>query len=181
MMTNYSQGIVDQKNFLNMLDKYEELNLTNYLDGETDKMVFANPVTYGDNNSSIKDIVSSTCDNLKNPFFNLYHWAKGEKADIAAIMFAIDNKDGVNKKINQKMQKKSNTQNNLDNVNAGKKTVKTLFKSEKDAGDMAATIESTEKDIESYSTLHEMIQIYLGEVVIPKFKVKKAGIYVKIL
>ena len=31
------------------------------------------------------------------------------------------------------------------------------------------------------TTLHELILIYLGEQVIPQFKKKKAGIYVKIL
>jgi len=66
-------------------------------------------------------------------------------------------------------------------VTAGKKTVKTLFKSEKDAGDMASSIENTERDIENYTILHELIIIYLGETVIPTFKTKKAGIYVKIL
>jgi len=90
MMTNYSQGIVDQKNFLNMLDKYEELNLSNYLEGETTKMVFGNPQTYGDSDASIKELVSSTCGNLKNPFFNMYHWAKGEKADVSAIVHAVE-------------------------------------------------------------------------------------------
>jgi len=181
MMTNYSQGIVDQKNFLTMLDKYEELNLNNYLDGDTSKMVFGNTQTYGDKEAQIKDLVTSTCDNLKNPFFNLYHWAKGEKLDIEAISRAVDMKDKIQKKIKSTQLKKQSTQANLDNVTAGKKTVKTLFKSEKDAGSMASSIEVTEKEIEHLTTLHELILIYLAETVIPQFKTKKAGIYVKIL
>jgi len=32
-MQNKSQGILDYKNMLMMLDKYEELNLANYVEG----------------------------------------------------------------------------------------------------------------------------------------------------
>lgn len=41
-MVNKSQGIQDYKNFLSMLDKYEELNLANYVEGDENKMVFGN-------------------------------------------------------------------------------------------------------------------------------------------
>lgn len=41
-MVDKNQSIQDYKIFLNMLDKYEELNLTNYVDGDTGRMVFAN-------------------------------------------------------------------------------------------------------------------------------------------
>lgn len=39
-MSNKSQGIQDYKIFLQMLDKYEELNLACYVDGNLNKMVF---------------------------------------------------------------------------------------------------------------------------------------------
>ena len=71
-----------------MLDKYEELNLTNYVDGDATKMVFASKSKFGESDD-IKEVVNSMCDNLKNPYFNLYHWAKGEKFDIEALYEAI--------------------------------------------------------------------------------------------
>lgn len=41
-MQNKSQSIQDYKIMLNMLDKYEELNLANYVEGKEEKMVFGN-------------------------------------------------------------------------------------------------------------------------------------------
>ena len=47
-MNATSQGIQDYKQFLNMLDKYEGLNFTNYVDGEESRMVFGHPESGGD-------------------------------------------------------------------------------------------------------------------------------------
>ena len=41
-MQNYTQTIADNKIMLNLLDKYEELNLSHYVDTDEDKMVFGN-------------------------------------------------------------------------------------------------------------------------------------------
>lgn len=85
-MVNHSQSIVDQKAFLNMLEKYEDLNLTNYVDGDMSLMVFNAPDQQENKDGqTLKDMVISTSDNLKNPYFNLYHWIKGEKYDIEAL------------------------------------------------------------------------------------------------
>lgn len=36
---------------------------------------------------------------LKNPYFNLYHWCKGETFDIEAISAALKKRDDINGKI----------------------------------------------------------------------------------
>jgi hypothetical protein len=41
-MSNKSQNIQDYKNFLLMLDRYEELNLATYVENQETKMVFRN-------------------------------------------------------------------------------------------------------------------------------------------
>lgn len=74
-----------------MLDKYEELNLNQYVEGDQFKMVFGNTQNIED--SSIKEKVSNLCDHLRNPFFNLYHWAKAELMDIESVMNALNTKD----------------------------------------------------------------------------------------
>ena len=51
---------------------------------------------------NIKDQVAKLSDGLKNPYFNLYHWCKGELFDIEAIYNAINVKDRVFEKINKK-------------------------------------------------------------------------------
>ena len=185
-----------------MLDKYEELNLTHYVDGDTKKMVFGAQLSEEQLVSkadSIKDQVEKLCDNLKNPFFNIFHWVKGELFDIEAVVAALNRKDAIQSNIGKQEKKKKSTQGDLDNVTTGKKTLKTLMKSEKDAGDMVSKIENvrvkisffylflislyfqTDKEIENNQFLYDIITIYLGETIITPFKSKKITIYNKII
>lgn len=167
---------------LNMLDKYEELNLANYVEGNEAKMVFGNTTLKAEGqNDTIKEQVSKLCDNLKNPYFNMYHWCKGEHFDIEAVFNAVNLKDKMQMKIQQNEKKKRSTQSDLDNVTTGRKTVKTLFKNTNDAGGMVNKIETAEKEIESLGVMYDLITIYLGETVIPEFKQRKMKIYAKIV
>lgn len=137
-MNATSQGIQDYKQFLNMLDKYEALNFTNYVDGNEEKMVFGN----GDQGKDLKKEVSKLSDNLKNPYFNIYHWVKGEINDVDSIMAAVAYKEKIEKNRLSKEKAKKSTQDDLDNVTTGRKTVKTLFKNIDDTGKMVTKIET---------------------------------------
>jgi hypothetical protein len=70
------------------LEKYEELNLANYVEGDESKMVFGN--SQFKQTENIKDAATTMGDNLKNPYFNLYHWCKGELFDIIAVNQALN-------------------------------------------------------------------------------------------
>lgn len=137
-MNATSQGIQDYKQFLNMLDKYETLNFSNYVDGDTQRMVFGN----GDAGTELRKEVSKLSDHLKNPYFNIYHWVKGEMFDIDSIMSAVTCVEKIEKSRLSKEKSKKNTQENLDNVTTGRKTVKTLFKNIDDTGKMVNKIET---------------------------------------
>ena len=169
-MNNNSKCITNYRNFLNMLDNYEKLNLTNYVEGDDTKMVFL------DKNSNIN--ISTVCENMKNPYFNIYHWVKGEIFDIEAVMFAITTKDKTQKTIQDKIKAKKSKQDDLDNVTQGRKTVKTLFKNQNDTGAMVNKIEQvstknsfswpwfdytqTDKEIEALQQMFDVISIYIG-------------------
>lgn len=137
-MNATSQGIQDYKQFLHMLDKYEGLNFSNYVDGEESRMVFGN----GEAGQDLKTEVSKLSDNLKNPYFNVYHWVKGEIFDIDSIMGAVTCKERIEKSRMAKEKSKKSTQENLDNVTTGRKTVKTLFKNLDDTSKMVSKIET---------------------------------------
>ena len=47
------------------------------------------------------------CDGLKNPYFNLYHWCKGELFDIEAVYSAIAMKDLILKRVGKQEKKKT--------------------------------------------------------------------------
>ena len=86
--------------------------------------------------------MTKLCENVKNPYFNIYHWVKSEMFDIESIMSAVTYKDKIEKNKLAKEKAKKNTQETLDNVTTGKKTVKTLFKNTDDTGKMVNKIET---------------------------------------
>lgn len=141
-MSTKSTSIQDYKVFLQMLDKYEELNLAIYVDGAEDKMVFGNTKNTETSSETVKEQVGTLVESMKNPYFNIYHWVKGEIFDIEAVDKAIAKKDSVQAQIQGFEKRKKATQENLDNVTTGKKTVKTLFKNMDDTGKMVNKIES---------------------------------------
>ena len=103
-MQNKSQNILDYKSMLNIFDKYEELNLATYVDNDESKMVFGN--TQFKETENIKEAVANMTDSLKNPYFNLYHWCKGELFDIISVNNALLGKDKIFEKINKNEKKK---------------------------------------------------------------------------
>ena len=140
-MATKSQSIQDYKVYMQMLNKYEEINLNTYVDGENTKMVFHNESSKGENAESTKDLYTQMCDSLKNPYFNLYHWCKGELFDIEAVASSLITKDKLHARIAVAEKKKRSTQNDLDNITTGRKTVTTLMKNKGDTGAMVAKIE----------------------------------------
>lgn len=56
----------------------------------------------------------------------------------------------------------------------------TLFKSASDAGTIANTIESTEREIQQTQQLKDLLTIYLGEKIIPVFKKEKLELYAQV-
>lgn len=67
-------------------------------------------------------------DNMKNPFAEMYHWCKGEIYDVQAICDAIQVREKVETDHKKLESKKKSTIEDLENVNMGKKTIRTVFK-----------------------------------------------------
>ena len=81
-------------------------------------------------------------DNLKNPFDEMYHWCKGEIYDLQSLCDAIAQRDKIESDQKKLEGKKKNAQSDLDHVNTGKKSVRTLFKDQGDTGGMVNKIEN---------------------------------------
>lgn len=122
---------------MGLLDKYEDLNMNCYTENGAEKMVLNNP-----EQKQLKDQMEHMVDNQKNPFDEMYHWCKGEIYDIKSICAAIAQKEAFERALKKTETKKSNTQNDLESVNQGKKTIRTIFKNEKDATGMLSSIEN---------------------------------------
>ena len=133
---------------MTLLDKYEDLNITCYTDSNPDRLVLNNP-----EQKQLKEQMEHMVDNQKNSFDQMYHWCKGEIYDIKAVVNAIAFKEGYERMLSKTEKKKATTEADLDNVNAGKKTIRTIFKDEKDSTKMQTQIEVTAKEMENLETL----------------------------
>lgn len=171
-LTTKQLTINNYKNLARMWNIYEEVNLTAYVDMSATSLVLNNPA-----NSAIKDQLVTTSDKMKNPFVDVFHWTKGQVLDLQAISAAVAARQTIAKKEMELVAKKQSTQSNLDNLNAGKTTMGTLFKNSGDAGSLANTVEQTEREIVQMSQLKDLVTIYLGEKIIPTFKREKLELY----
>jgi len=170
------QSIANNRVLMTLLDKYEDLNINCYTDNNPDKLVLNNQ-----EQKQLKEQMEHMNDNQKNSFDQMYHWCKGEIYDIKAVVNAIAAKDSYEKMLKKTETKKANTEADLDNVNAGKKTIRTIFKDEKDQGKLQTNIEIAAKEMDNLETLISIITIYLGEKIIPTFKKEKLKIYHKLM
>lgn len=121
---------------------------------------------------------------MKNPFHEFHNWVLGEISDIESLQEAIHCRDkSIQHKAKLDSKRKADTEE-LNKLNAGKKTLKTLFKSKSGTQTkittLSASITQLDKDIEEMDKLVKMIEVHLGESVIPHFKETQMNYYYKI-
>ena len=98
---------------------------------------------------------------------------------------ALQGRESVMKKqISSEKQKRSDKAE-LEKLEGGKKTMKSLFKSKagKDTTilKLQSSIENSEKEVEDYKKVIHFLTIYHGQISIPAFKSTKAKMYLKSL
>lgn len=71
--------------FGKFMTDYEELNLTNYLDFNTNGLIF----THTDSIKQ-KEKLEQVTSSLNNPYIEVYHYAKGEVFDLSALHTAVE-------------------------------------------------------------------------------------------
>jgi len=67
------------------LGDYEDCNLTNYLDYNTNGLIFNHA-----NNTRQKERLEQVTRELVNPYIEMYHYAKGEVFDLQAMHSAVE-------------------------------------------------------------------------------------------
>lgn len=78
-------------------------------------------------------------------------------------------------------KKKRETEQDLQDISQGKKTLSTLFKDKSDSGAVANKIENFDREIEAMQKLTDLLTIYLCEKVLIAFKAEKLSLYNRIL
>jgi hypothetical protein len=127
--------IMYYKNFVNFLVKYEEVNEKTILGENAPDLTHhagADPNTsllnskWGD---ELKEKLTKTASNLKNPFLHMQNWVKSEIMELNALIEAISRKEGVDAARNKALQKIKDRKDTIDKINQGKFTFKAMFKS----------------------------------------------------
>jgi hypothetical protein len=159
------------------LTQYEETNLTYYVDQQQDKLVVNN----SDGGSNLIESLKHTVENLRNPFTDLYHWLKGEIYDLNAFSVALQECKAVQTGVENVVKKIATAKSDVDNIQAGKKTMGTLFKNSGDVHKIQNDLERYERDLEAQRQLYDVMRIYLGRKQLPLFKNDKMKLYSRIL
>lgn len=111
--------------FGGFLSKYEESTVAVY--GLSD--FSNNRIVSNTDKSDVRDAFDHIPKQMDNPYKKMKHWIKDEIIDFHALVEAISQRELIESWKNKTESKRRSSQNTLDKLNAGKKTLKTLFKS----------------------------------------------------
>ena len=87
----------------------------------------------------------------------------------------------LRKRVKDLKKAKAATQKDIESVNAGKKTVTTLFKKPEDVGNMSAKVEKYDAETEVQIKLLDVMTIYIGNILLEQFKREKLILYRRII
>ena len=158
------------------LSTYEEGNLAYYVEGDPSGLVMNNM-----DQGNLIESLRHTVDNLRNPFTDLYHWIKGEIYDLSAFSAALHELKSVGAGVESVTKKIAQSKSDIENIQAGKKTMNTLFKNTGDVHKIQGQLETYERDLEAQKKLFDLLRIYIGRKVIPSFKNDKLRLYSRIV
>uniref|UniRef100_A0A7S3JE66 Uncharacterized protein n=1 Tax=Euplotes harpa TaxID=151035 RepID=A0A7S3JE66_9SPIT len=136
-------------------------------------------------NNNMKEQINSLSLKVSNPFVKFKFWVREELVDLHSLLEAIGHKNSLESRKLKLENKIKSANNDLEKLNTGKKTIKTIFKSQSGKQSMITNlttfIAQAEKDVETYGKIIKVVTMYLHQHVIPAFKEKKVKGYIKIL
>mgnify|MGYP006276377785 CR=1 FL=1 len=136
--------------FGGLLNKYEESTVAVY--GLAD--FSNNRVVSNTDDSKVRDTIDAVPKQINNPYREFKHWIKEEIIDFHALVEAISQRELIEHLKSKAESKRKSAQAQLDKLNAGKKTLKTIFKSASskasDITNLTQTIAQCSEDIENY-------------------------------
>lgn len=180
MISHRDQQNQNYKNMLMLMSHYEEGALIEYANSNSSKLVVGNSL-----NPIYLDTADDVQEKLKNPYQEFYYWIKGELYDIQALNETINGLERMFKSREKAEAKKKNDGATLNKLSTGKTTFKTMFagaaRKETMKTEMSNGIEKSDRDIDLYTKIINILERHIATTVIPNFKVEKQNLYYKIL
>lgn len=108
-------------------------------------------------------------------------WVKWEQLDIEAMLDCIEMKSQMELQRQRRILRKQSNQKDLEKLNKGQKTIKTIFMSKKGTVNKITSlkhkIEDAEKQIECFDLYLKVITMQQLHAAIPYFKRDKVAVY----
>jgi len=160
---------------------FEDVALNYYHDNDGDKLVLTNQDTKEEFNEECDKLQSS----VKNPYEDIYIWFKKQYLETTGVYHCLCGIQNVMKEQLNTESKKKSDEKELEALNAGKKTLKSVFKSKSKKEDsiqkLQTSIEVSEKEIADYKELIKFIVVFNGSTTVPNFKSGKIKLYTRAL
>ena len=157
---------------INMLSLYEKESLSNFVDDQENKLVFFNT-----KNHELCDNISNSQKKIINPYSRLFSAITDDYINLEAMVEALEGLKYLQDSYNKLIRNLSNLNIELSELQAGKSSVKTIFKNkEKEITKLTNDKENLEKNVDN---LQNIIQIatFVMQNEIKNFKINQLDNY----
>ena len=165
MEQEFEYAVVSSSQMNGMLATYEATVIESYGEIRTSSRARDQDDHYmifdANANADVRLELENLPSKMKNPFSNMRRWLKFELLDLRAILQAIEKKNEMHKRQQEKIRKRDVDRQELANLREGKGSLKTFFMS-KDSiisriTDLTNRILASERDIECLDLIHKII------------------------
>ena len=160
----------------NFLADYEEVTLSHNVDGDENQLIMTRPGKHG-----LRDNMKEAVQAQRNPIVDMYHWAKGELYDLAAIKSVLSQREKIGQQVIALRKKKDQVTGDIQSISTGKKNMNTVFKDTTALDGMKKQEIEAKEEYQSAVKLFDLVSFYVSKKLIPRFKEEKLQLYGRIL
>mmetsp|Transcript_14680 Transcript_14680/g.16394 ORF Transcript_14680/g.16394 Transcript_14680/m.16394 type:complete len:323 (+) Transcript_14680:638-1606(+) len=167
------------KHFSEFLNQYENTTMNIY----SNESISGHYKMISDSdNNTMKELIENLSQKVSNPFIRFKYWVKEEIIDLHALLQAVGQKNSLESKKSKLLTKIKSANSELEKLNSGKKTFKTIFKSQSSKAstitNLTTFVAQAEKDVEIYDKIIKVVTVHMHQTLLPEFKTKKVKGYV---
>jgi hypothetical protein len=168
-----------QIQFKNFLENYETTR--NGKSNEVGELAHVSLFSGAGNN--LLDKLTMAANEQTNPLVHVAHWVKSEVWCLEALQQAIAEKDALDNKKRNAQQEIVSLTEEINKLNAGKFSLKSMFKNDSEKKTTAVEKGNVKKqyemDVQNYDVLKKYLIIYLATKAIPNYKTQRTQAYIR--
>jgi chromosome segregation ATPase len=171
-MERYPEEQENYSEVINMLSLYEKEALSNFVNNQDNKLVFFNL-----KNQELCKYITNTKEQVINPYNRLYSALTEDYLNLEAMIEALQSLKNLQENYNKLVKNLSNINIELSELQAGKSSVKTMFKNkEKEISRLTSEKENLEKNIDDLGNVIKIATFNMQKE-INEFKISELDSY----